>query len=558
MMQERKRRIRFHRKLSLIVALALGLLVAVITLKKSSVLPQQLSKYVNEHYLKNTGFRFSCDRVSGDFIKNVILENVVIEYRDKSKDIELFRSAKIEAEYSIMEVLKLNLVINNLMMDRTRVRLRYGEDGKLLLPILSPAINSSTAGSSPHIDLKKFSITNIDFAIQDSLRSVGVRNASISGKFRLENGIGKFEIENCSAFMPSTQTKLISLRMSADFSRDFLSLNNLIARLDRSYILVDGRYEDKRIKRLQVVFNPLNLKEISSLGLIPESEGEVGGSVIVSGKLDSLSLKGTLTGKALGFVFSGFSFEGRKTGGEIYLSSVEGSVFGAYVRGSLRYSVGRDGGYSFRGTCRDLDISEGFVPNENVPRTDIFGSVAMDYSRATDKYVFEADLDTSSIENFRAKRLLFKGEWTEPGGLKVNEIRFINPGFTVSGSGKIDAKGQTDMVVDLSGSDPGYIWEYLDLPRIKGELSLNGKKIPVSYRQRFKASPIVMLLQELICKAITSNCSEARFPILTFYCVRRKKTFKCRTSVFRKGILYLRPTSHMQRKRGVRSLYSNI
>lgn len=476
-MSERKRPIRFHKRLSLLVAVLLCLLIVLIILKKSSVLPTQLNRYVNEHYLKDSNFRFSCRAVSGDLVNTVSLTDVRLRYFDEDVEFDLFKAKQISMDYSILDVLKLNLIINQLTVEDPNIRLMKDGSGRLYFPSFGSGGAGTEPGTIPNITIARYEIKNADFLYRDSTRTIDIEKINLSGGLRFQGGDGHFEIERGNAFIPATQTRLESFRFSASRIDDLVSLDDLMIRLDRSYIMATGKYLDGSVRHMQLVFNPLDLKEISSLGLIPENSGEIGGNLTASGTLDTLNIRGTITGKVSGLVFSGFSFAGMKAGPLIEFSELEGTVFGSYIKGLFRYHTGGDGGYYFKGTCRGLDISEGFIPAEGIPETDLYGRIEMEYLRRGDRYLFNASLDTSSVNKFRAERVLFKGQWSDVGGLTIDRAEFDNPGFSLTGSGSISPSSETDVILNLNAHDLSYLWDYLKLPNIISQVSVSGRAV---------------------------------------------------------------------------------
>ncbi len=472
-MSAAKRRIRFHRRISLIVALAVSLVVAYAIIKKSNVLPYRLSKYINEHYLSGSGFQFTCGSIKGDLVSHVVLENVKIAAKIGTYD--LFSARRIELDYSIFEILKLNLVIDELKMKGASINLRRGPGGRMLLP--QPHLDRSTATSAnaPHIEIHAFSFENVDLTVEQGSKAAHVKDLDLKGRFNYSGGAGEIEVTDSRALLEDSGTPVNSLRFRIGFSPGSTILRDFTARLDRSYIMINGEFSGSEIDRLQFVFNPVDLKEISSLGLNPANSGEVGGSLNVSGTRDSLDLEGTITGKAFGLLFSGFSFEGFLAGSRLQLSSVEGKVFGSYVKGRMGYVVGDEGGYSFSGVCRGLDISQGFLPGDGVPDTDFTGTVDFKYDSAANTYLFSADLDTSAIAGYRSRKLRLRGSWTEKNGMSLAGIEFLNDGFTISGKGGIDPSGKADLIFDVQGDSLDYLWDYLSLPRLQCRTHLRGK-----------------------------------------------------------------------------------
>jgi hypothetical protein len=473
-MKKRTGRKRVYIVFAVLAAVALGILAALVVVRKSGIIPAYLNAYVNDNYLKDTGFTFSCGGLAGDLIGNAVLKNVAVTYRDGANEFKVFEARAIEADYSILDILKLEVMVQRLSLNGVRVHLRRDSRGALMLPPLARHRPNGSSGRTPRVVIEKYVFDNARFQYDDSTRIVRIADIKLSGQFRIQDGRGHFDIENGSARVPDTKTNLQSLRLSFDFSDSTMVLTDFIARLDRSYIMASGTYENGEARHLQFIFNPLDLQEISTLGLIATT-GEVGGNLMVSGGIDTLHVRGLVTGKAAGLMFSGFSFSGSIAGGSARLSEVEGTVFGSYVQGMLTYSGGERGGYAFQGTCRGLDISEGFIPSSGVPRTDLYGSIGMTYRRFENRYSFSAALDSSSIEGFRPRHTTFEGQYTDARGLSINRLEFDNPGFKLSGSGTIDAKSVTDLIFSLTGDNFDYLWDYLKVPRVESSMNIKGK-----------------------------------------------------------------------------------
>ncbi|MBI4721197.1 MAG: translocation/assembly module TamB domain-containing protein [Chitinivibrionia bacterium] len=476
-MSERKKRIGLHVGLLLLAAAALGIGGGLLVIKRSSVIPDKLSAYVNEHYLQGTNFTFSCGGMKGDLLRTAVLKDVVVSYRDDEAEFDLLDIGEIAVDYSILDMIRLDLNIQRLSMNDVRVRLRRNGSGALVLPALLHSRPEAPPGQAPNIEIKNYILDDVSFEYRDSARTVEIDDIKMSGTFRLSGGAGRFEIESGRARIQQTETRLQSLRLSCDVTDSSVVLTDMIARLDRSYIMAGGTYRNRAVRHLQFVFNPLDLGEIASLGLFPGASGEIGGNLTLSGDADTLHVRGSVTGKAGGLVLSGFSFSGSLAGGVVELPEVEGTVFGSYVKGMLTYAGGDAGGYAFEGACRGLDISEGFIPASGVPRTDLHGAVRMAYRRPDDLYTFGAVLDSSSIEGFRSQRAAIEGRYTPAAGLSIDAVSFENPGFTLSGSGTIDAKTVADLIFSLEGDDFGYLWDYLKLPRVKSSMHITGRAV---------------------------------------------------------------------------------
>ncbi len=474
-METKRRRIRFHRKLSLAIALFFSVVLAILLLRESGFIPYQVSKFINEHYLKGTPFHFSCDGISGDLVHHITLERPVLRYAEGGRAFSLFRAERVKVDYRLFQVLKLRLVVDELVLENVRLQVERDAEGRLIMPL--PVTAGSAAGEavSPSVDVRRFAIDGLQMYFSGGERRLAAKNVSLSGSFGFSEGQGTLEIESGSGFVIESGTPIRSLRARAGFRGDEVNIEDFLIRLDNSFVMATGGFESGALRRLQLIFNPVDLKEISDLGLLPMNRGEMGGNLVFEGPLDSLTLEGSLTGSGWGFAFSGLSFEGTLTGRSLSFSRLQGDVFGCRVDGELEYAFGERGGCTFRGNCSGLDLSQGFLPGGSVPETDLYGYAEVDYRRSEAIYTFRADMDSAVVSGFESGQLRMRGRWHDARGLEIEEIEMLRPGFVITGSGIIDRDSRADMIFELEGDKPDYLWDFFSLPRIGGSVALKGR-----------------------------------------------------------------------------------
>ncbi|MFQ5510437.1 MAG: translocation/assembly module TamB domain-containing protein [Candidatus Krumholzibacteriia bacterium] len=470
----KKRVIKIHRVFSLVVAVVVTVVIAVGVFQKSELLSYRLSKYVNDHYLRGTPFRFSCGRISGDLVGHVSLARPVLRYQGKGRPFEVFRARRISLDYNLVQVLKLKMLVSNLEIEQPRLTILEGSDGRPLLPSPPNGANPSSESATPHVEIDRFSVTDLQLRVERTDVAHTLERVNLEGQFRLVEGEGQLSIDNGSAVVGGTQVPVSSLKMKATYGGDGVAFSGLEVRLDRTVAVLSGRYDEGRLHHVQGVFNPLDLAELSALGVIQGEKGEVGGNVIVEGPPDSLSLRGSLAGKGLGLVFSGLTFEGLLSPEEVYFSELQGTIFGSRLNGDFRYRRA-DGGYSFSGVCESLDITEGFIKDEGVPETDLNGFVKLDYLAPQKAYEVQADLRRSSVLGFEGDAIQCRLNWRDAIGLRIRSFQLSRPGFELSGSGTIDPAGTADLILDLKGDDFGYLLDYIELPPIGGSAELSGR-----------------------------------------------------------------------------------
>jgi hypothetical protein len=467
--------IRFRKRLSLLIALLLTIVIAFWFLKRSSFLPYQFTKFVNENYLQDTPFQFSCKKVSGNLINQVVIESIVLEYADEDSRFTLFESDRIALNYQMVQLLKLKLVIDELALDNVRIQVEQDENGQLIIPAPGAAVAGEGDPVSPYIDVRRFLVHGLQLSFSGGSRQLQVKDVSMVGSLKYIDGEGTLRIDNGSAYLIDSETSIGSLRTSVDFRGKNIDLKEFVVRLNRSFIMATGGYQEGQLERLQFVFNPVDLAELSEMGVLPANEGELAGNIILEGRIDSLAMTGSLTGHGFGLIFGGLSFEGSYSGDDLFFSKLQGDIFGNYLDGQFTYYAGAGGGYSYKGLCRDLDLSQGFIPGGQAPETALSGEIELTHNSQQGSYVFHADLSDAVVNGFESGQLMVRGRWVNERGLEFEEVECSRPDFVINTSGTIGADSRADLLFDIAGDSLGYLWDYLSLPRIDGNIEVSGR-----------------------------------------------------------------------------------
>jgi hypothetical protein len=462
--------------LSLVVAITLTIIIAAVIFQRSGLLSYQLSSHINDHYLKGTPFHFSCGKISGDLVGHVSLARPVLRYREKGNIYEVFRADRITVDYSLLQVLKLKMIVSNLELSDVRIDIREDEEGNPVLPIPARSPGASSAEVLPHVVVERFAIDQTEISYQTGNKTLRVDEIDLAGSMRFVGGEGVLEIDEGRARLEESDLPLRSLEMKARFAKDWVAIEDLKLRTESSLVMVSGRYQDGRLHHLQGIFNPLALREASALGLIDGETGELGGNVVLEGVPDSLAVRGSLTGKALGLVFSGLTLEGVVRPDDVHLSNVEGALFGSRLNGDVTYDR-RNGSYTFTGVCEGLDISQGFLNSDDIPETDLNGLISLEYVAPQRRYEFTGDLRRSTIHGFESNQARFRLAYAEPSGLRIRSFNLVREGFELTGSGTIEVGGAAELILALKGDNLDYFMDYVSLPRIGGRADLAGRLV---------------------------------------------------------------------------------
>lgn len=475
-MSDKPKRGTLKRRLSFTLAVVLSLVIAFVVFTKSGFLPYHVSKYINDHVIADPHFEFSCRKITGNLFRHVVLKNPTLRYHSSEASFNVFRADEVEIDYDVVKVLKFNLVVKNLRLRNVGIQIRRDERGMLILPM--PAAKrkpSGETGISPQAEVDNFVIDGLQVNFGGAEQELAVRDVDLRGAFRYQQGVGRLEIDQGKAYLIGTATSLHAISLDVTVDREAVEIGDFTVRLDRSFVMANGRYHDGVLERMQLIFNPIKLEEIHALGLIPDISGEFGGNVILDGSLDSLSIKGSVAGAGLGVALGNFSFDARLAQNQLYFSRIDGDVFGAHMTGEFRYNLTGDNGFWYDGRCAGLDLTQGFLPDRGLPDTDLNGHVTLEYNGGDGRYEFSADLDSARIDQYRSLQTVVAGRWTDSEGLGLDEFRLYRPGYTVEGNGSVDRAGRTDILFTLEGNDLSYFWEYAALPPIHGYLSIAGR-----------------------------------------------------------------------------------
>ncbi|MBP2680397.1 MAG: hypothetical protein H6Q78_260 [Candidatus Krumholzibacteriota bacterium] len=475
-MEGKKRRIRIHRGLTFAAAIVVTVALAVFLFQRSNLLSYQLSDYVNSHYFKDTPFEFSCGAVRSDLVSHASISRPVIRYHDAERSEKVFTADEISVDYDVVELLKLRMIVGRLVLDKVRISVWHDESGKLVLPV--PRAEQATAGASvsPYVEIRRFAIQDLEVSVEKGGSTHTFKEVNLGGSARYADGIGEIEIDQGRAYVADKKRNISSIKATIELAGGRVRADDVTIRLDESLVMLSGEYQNGRFRRVRGIFNPLDLDEIFALGWIPEAHGEIGGSVLVNGVRDSLAVEGSLTGSAIGLVFSGLTLKGLVTPDRVRLSAIQGQVHGARVDGEVEYDR-TTGGYSFDGRCEGLDLTEGFIPDGGAPPTKLNGKVHLVYNATERVYDVEADLDSSVVDGFEGDRIEFAGQWSERRGLDIRTLVVRRPGFTLAGFGRIDQNSVLDLVLSAGGDSLDYATDYLKFPRLGGSADLTAKLV---------------------------------------------------------------------------------
>jgi hypothetical protein len=471
-----KQRARRRRRVSYAIAVVVTLTLASVIYQQSKLLPARVAKYVNAHYLAGTPFQFSIDGISGSLVRRIVLKNPVLRYHSPAASYNVFRADQVSVTYELMPIFAFRLVVHDLELDGVALHLRQDENGRLVLPV--PQHDEPTPSKrgvvSPVLDVQQFRINGLEMTFGGNQTHLAVRDVQLGGSCGYEKGIGRLSVEEGSAYLIDSGKTIESVRLSARIDGSSLFLDEFATRLEQSFVLASGQFRHGRFENVDLLLNPLSLGELHELGIAPDLDGVFSGHLALAGTVDSLGVSGTISGKGLGVELAGVQVEGTASPRGIDLRRLNGRVFGSVLDGRFRVDLPSEN-FAFDGTCRDLDLSRGFIEDSDLPPMSLNGRIRVDHDKAAGTYAWTADLGPSEVDGYESDAVSGEGMWRDETGLDLRRLVLDRPGYRVQGNGAVAPDGAADLLFTVDGTDLGYFWHHFELPPIEGAMAVSGR-----------------------------------------------------------------------------------
>ncbi len=469
-----KKRNRLRRRISYLVAVVLTGAIAGTGVYQSRVLPRRISTYVNTHYLTGTNFEFSVDGVSGFFVRHVKLTNPVLRYNSPNASYNVFRADEISIEYDLMPIFAFRLIVTDLTMRNVAIHLRQDEEGKIVLPVLPKGDKPGRFDVSPVVNVRNFAIDGLEMQFGGNQRELAIRDVHLNGAFEYADGSGHLIIDDGNAYLINSKKTVNSIRLDAHGDASSLELEDFAVKLEESFVIARGAFRDGRFDDVELVVNPISLSELHQLGLIGDEKGLFDGRAHLNGTVDSLLVKGEISGEGLGVELSGVSFEGLLTSERLTLSRMQGAVFGTKVDGKFDIEIESED-FVYDGRVEDLDLGRGFIEDSEIPPMALTGHVHVKHTRNQERFDWEGDLSRGVVDGFECFDVRAKGVFTEAAGIVIERASLRRPGFRAEARGTADENDVLDIVFKVDATDLTYFWNHFKLPEIKGATNLNGR-----------------------------------------------------------------------------------
>ncbi len=463
------------RRVSAIIAVVITIVLAVVIYHESRILPQRIADYVNRHYLAGTPFEFSLDGVSGTFVRRITLKNPVLRYSSEEASYNVFRADRISVTYQLIPVFAFRLLVDDVQLDNVAIHLREDAEGRLILPGTGvPEPGAKKKKISPVIDVRRFRIDGLAMTFGGNEVQLAVRDVNLDGAFAYDHGLGRLTIDEGAAYLIDSQTTVSAVRLNARSDWRSIFVDDFAVKLDTSFVMAKGEFREGRLQDVDLVLKPIKLEELHQLGLIPDKHGTFDAHISLSGTVDSLAVKGTISGDGLGVQLDDVDFAGRVTPKMLDLDRINGRVFGSQVDGRFRIDL-KSEDFTFDGRCDDLDLGRGFIEDTELPPMSLTGRVWVEHTKAAGRYAWRGDLERAVVDGYETFDVSAAGVWVDGTGLTLDRFSTVRPGYRVEGSGTVADKGPAKLVFKADGTDLGYFWNHFKLPPIGGAMALTGR-----------------------------------------------------------------------------------
>ncbi|HXV13767.1 MAG TPA: translocation/assembly module TamB domain-containing protein [Candidatus Krumholzibacteria bacterium] len=462
------------RRISAVIAVVISIALAVVAYRESRILPERIAGYVNRHYLAGTPFEFSLDGVSGTFVRRINLQNPVLRYHSPEASYNVFRADRISVTYELIPVFAFRLLVDDVELENVVVHLRQDQEGRLIIPGTGvPKPGAKKKAVSPVVDVRHFRIDGLALTFGGNETQLAIRDVNLDGAFAYDRGVGHLSIEEGRAYLLDTGTTVEAVRLNARSDWRSIFVDDFAVKLDSSFVVAKGEFREGRFQDVELVLNPISLEELHQLGLIPDEHGTFDARLSLSGTVDSLGVRGRVSGEGLGVALENVDVEGHVTPRALDLDRLAGKVFGSSVDGAFRIEIESED-FVFDGRVADLDLGRGFIEDSDLPPMSLNGAVRVEHTKAVGRYVWRGELERGVIDGYETFDVSAAGVWVDGVGLTLDRFSTVRPSYRIEGSGTVADQGPANVVFKAEGTDFSYFWNYFELPPVSGAMALTG------------------------------------------------------------------------------------
>ncbi len=469
--------------ISLLIGLVATVFILMLLILQTDFFAHNTGRMLSRYFFRGTPFSLRVEKLSGNPFKEIQVRGLSIRYQGMDFSFDILRIDEIRCKYDIFSLMAKDPVINELVMIDPHLWIKPDTSGVIIIP----PIQSGGGGSLPEIEIRNFLITGGQVILQGEERADAVKNVAVKGAVHVRRQEVLLSIEEACGEDLRRNIKLG--RLSGDvrwmtgrgrigemeLEKRRLFLSGLSVELEESRMKVDGVIDpDSMTYHLTVKSDPLVIEEIAKAsGVVTSHFGELEGRFIVKGAPGSVTVTGLLNGVFSGFALSGLRIDLDVGKSRIEINSCEGILNGAMVMGGGFYSYNDPEVLHLSLDVREMNLSEGFIPETDVPDTDFNGTVNFTYNLSDDRILFSLDLGEGHFREFPFEHAVIRGSY-ERDTLFFDDIVMADPSHTVNSNGIYADGGFIRFYINLECTRDDTLFSYFDIERYRADIKANG------------------------------------------------------------------------------------
>ena len=431
---------------SLLTGLLLTLFIIAIIVLNTDFFAHSSSTMFSRCLFYDTPFTLSVDRVSGNPLKELSLENVLVRYSGEDFSFDVIRIEKVKVRFNLFDIFTEAPSVQNVVLVNPRIWIKPDSTGSSIFPGRS----GQPGGGFPDFSIGGFSIVGGQLIYQGHRRADALRNVDLEGKVTSFGGEISFSVSEGSAESLTRNAVVRSLSGEMKWNggrgslweladrNPVLELIGLRVEMEESALTFNGTIQMESTQLdLLVDAEPIEVEEVArALDVETDHFGELQGSFTLRGAPDSVRVEGALSGIFSGYALSDLDVDITVQGDRIDIARAAGGFNGALVTGSGSYTFDAPEILTLDIDVRDMDLSEGFVPGRDLPETFINGRLKLGYRFEDGSVFFDADLDEGHLREMPFDRALIKGSYIEEN-LHVDRVLLVDENHTIDDHGII-------------------------------------------------------------------------------------------------------------------------
>jgi len=436
---------------------------------------------LSRYFLHGTDFTLRIERLSGNPLRDMIVEGLSVRYRGGDFSFDVLRVDRVHLRYSFPSMIRKEIRIEEITVVNPHLWIKPDSNGTYIVPSFGGG-----GGGFPRLEVDRFAVQGGQVIIQGPGRANALRNIDMRGALHVEEWEVFLEIAEGVGADLAREITVRGLSGGVRFVRrdehgsggraeSRILLDRLSVMLDESKLTASGIVvPDSMSYHVKVYADPIDIGEIMKLMKIESSHyGELQGDFMARGNPESVRITGTFTGIFSGYALDDLDIDLRIDSSRIEISSCAGRFNGARVAGSGWYSFEGPEALHFDLDVNDMNLSDGFVPDTAMPETDFNGGFVLDYNLTEESLSFLFELGEGHFESFPFSEATIAGSYRNDS-ISLDRVLLIYPTHTIRSHGTVVGEDSVKIFFDLECARTDTLFSYFGIEPYRADLVMNG------------------------------------------------------------------------------------